>query len=434
MSTTTALVLKEINGPFSLEKVSLDTIRHDEALVEIHATGLCHTDLSCASGTLPASAPAVLGHEGAGIIREVGSSVADLKPGDKVLLSYSHCASCEQCTSGHPAYCYSFVPWNFGGKRSDGSPAMSLDSKPLFSSFFGQSSFARLTVAHRSSLVKVASDTDLALFAPLGCGLQTGAGAILNTLNVQPGKTVAIFGVGSVGMSAVMAAKIRGAKEIIAVDLQQSRLDLAKSLGATATILGNDSELALDCSGVPAVIETMIDCLGTRGRAASVGAPTPGKKVGVDVFAQLINGREYVGCCEGDSIPGKLIPFLMEEHAKGNYQIEKLVTYYDMKDFEQAISDTKSGKALKARLFRRQGRHRLGPCRITGSFTKLPSSSSALFASEHDSIWAPASKSSAADLMCGVILAVALLFSPFDIDNKSILQLLSLFQQCKALR
>jgi Zn-dependent alcohol dehydrogenase len=161
--------------------------------------------------------------------------------------------------------------------------------KELYSSFFGQSSFASLAIVHRSSLVKVKDDTNLALFAPLGCGLQTGAGAILNTLDVQPGKTVAIFGTGSVGMSAVMAAKIRGAKEIIAIDLQQSRLDLAKSLGATATILGSDPDIisklqeisppngvnyALDCSGVPAVIETMIKCLGTRGRAASVGAPS----------------------------------------------------------------------------------------------------------------------------------------------------------------
>ncbi|KAF3395105.1 Aryl-alcohol dehydrogenase [Talaromyces pinophilus] len=367
MSTTRALVLREINGPFSLERISVDTIRNDEALVEIHAVGLCHTDLSCANGTLPASAPAVLGHEGAGVIKEVGSDITDLRPGDKVLLSFCHCTTCEQCTSGHPAYCYSFFPSNFGGKRPDGSTPMSLgdkeNKKDLFSRFFGQSSFARLTVVHKSSLVKVRSDTDLALFAPLGCGLQTGAGAILNTLNVQAGKTVAIFGVGSVGMSAVMAAKIRGAQEIIAIDLNQSRLDLAKSLGATSTILGNDADIiskikeisppngvhyALDCSGVPAVIETMINCLGSRGRAASVGAPAPGRTVAVDVFAQLVNGREYVGCCEGDSIPSKLIPFLMEQHAQGKYQIEHLITQYDVEDFQQAIDDTKSGKALKA--------------------------------------------------------------------------------------
>ncbi|KAH6889630.1 alcohol dehydrogenase [Thelonectria olida] len=367
MKTTTALLLQEINGPFSLGKVVVDKIREDEALIEIHATGVCHTDLACANGTLPASAPAILGHEGAGIVKEVGASIKDLSPGDKVLLSFAHCASCDPCESGHPAYCHSFVPLNFGGKRTDGTSTIHIENggkkTATHSSFFGQSSFAQHTIAHRSSLVKVSNGTDLALFAPLGCGLQTGAGAILNTLNVQPGKTVAIFGVGSVGMSAVMAAKLRGAKEIIAVDLQQSRLDLAKKLGATKTILGSDPELvakiqkmappngvnyAVDCSGIPSVIESMVDCLGTMGKAATVGAPTPGKRAGIDIFAQLVNGRQYVGCCEGDAIPTKLIPYLMQEHAKGNYPIENIVTFYDIKDYEQAIKDTKDGKTLKA--------------------------------------------------------------------------------------
>lgn len=213
-------------------------------------------------------------------------------PGDKVLLSFAHCQTCEQCVSGHPAYCYSFVLLNFGGQRADGSRTLfregAKESTSMFSSFFGQSSFARHTIVHKSSLIKVDADTNLELFAPLGCGLLTGAGAILNTLDVQQGKTVAIFGVGSVGMSAVMAAKLRGAKEIIAVDLQQPRLDLARTLGATMTLRGNDPELvaklkrispsngvhyAVDCSGVPEVVERMIECLGTLGKAASVGAP-----------------------------------------------------------------------------------------------------------------------------------------------------------------
>lgn len=222
--------------------------------------------------------------------------ITDLVPGDQVLLSFAHCQTCDQCVSGHPAYCYSFVPLNFGGSRLDGSHTMHLEGKEngMYSSFFGQSSFARHTVVHKSTLVKAKPDTDLALFAPLGCGLQTGAGAILNTLDVQAGKTIAIFGVGSVGMSAIMVAKMRGAKEIIAIDLQQSRLDLATTLGATSTILGNDPRLiakvtrlsppngvhyAVDCSGVPAVVEKMIDCLGTRGKAATVGAPAVGLRV-----------------------------------------------------------------------------------------------------------------------------------------------------------
>lgn len=181
---------------------------------------------------------------------------------------------------------------NFGGTRTDGSATVSNKSGDMYGSFFGQSSFSRLTVANESSVVKVAPDTDLALCAPLGCGFQTGAGAVLNTLNVQPGSSVAVFGVGGVGMSAIMAAKIRNAEIIIAVDLQQSRLDLAKQLGATHTLIGTDAELvdkirkitpsngvkfAVDCSGAPAVVSSMVQALGIRGKAASVGSPSVGQ-------------------------------------------------------------------------------------------------------------------------------------------------------------
>ncbi|KHN93942.1 alcohol dehydrogenase [Metarhizium album ARSEF 1941] len=363
MTTTTALVLNQLNGPFSFETVKLDTLRPDEALVEIHASGICHTDLACADGTLPAFAPAVLGHEGAGIVLRLGSQVENVAVGDKVLLSFSHCRDCRPCKAGHPANCHLFKSLNFGGKRPDGSSVMhKQDDKgghPFFSRFFGQSSFSRHAVVSMSSLVKVPSDTDLALFAPLGCGLQTGAGAVLNTLDVQAGSSVAVFGAGSVGMSAIMAAKMRRAGVIIAIDLQQSRLDLASQLGATHTVLGNAPDIlaqirqlappngvdyAVDCTGVPAVIETMIEALGSRGHAASVGAPTPGKKTGVDIFAHVVHGRRYSGCCEGDSI----IPYLMEEYSKGNYPVDKLVTFYDFGDFQQAIDDTKRGTALKA--------------------------------------------------------------------------------------
>ena len=319
VQTTDALILSEIGGSFDLGKIKLSTLQADEALVEIHATGVCHTDLSCASGSLPGGAPAVYGHEGAGVVLEIGSGISDVKVGDKVLLSFYHCQSCDQCKDSHPAYCYSFGA-NFAGKRPDGTAAMTLASsgQDLHSSFFGQSSFARHTIVQKSCLVRVPADTKLELFAPLGCGLQTGAGAVLNTLNVQSGNSLAVFGVGSVGMSAIMAGKLRGAHPIIAIDLQQNRLDLAKKLGATETIVGSDEDLvqkiqklcpptgvkfAVDCSGVPAVVEKMVQCLGTRGKAATVGAPSPGKTVSIEVFNHLVLGREYVGCCEGDAVP-----------------------------------------------------------------------------------------------------------------------------------
>jgi len=191
--------------------------------------------------------------------------------------------------------------------------------QPVHSTFFGQSSFARYTIVHRTSLVKVPQETPLELFAPLGCGIQTGVGAIFNTLDVKPGSSVAVYGVGSVGLAAVMAAKARGAGTIIAIDLQQSRLELAKELGATHGVLGPDPKnivngileicppigvnFAVDCTGVPTIIETMVAALGMRGRAATVGAPGGKAKAKIDIMGHLTYGKEYVGCSEGDSNP-----------------------------------------------------------------------------------------------------------------------------------
>ncbi|KAM7215054.1 putative alcohol dehydrogenase [Rhypophila decipiens] len=373
--TTTALVVPELNGKFELKQIYLDEIQPDEVLVEIHASGICHTDLSCANGTLPCAPNAVLGHEGAGIVLQTGSAVSTVSPGDKILLSFSHCESCSACTSSHPSYCHTFNDRNFGGSRppcpSTGqtprsSPSAMLtgpNGSPIHSSFFGQSSFAKHTLVHRSSVVKVPSNTDLALYAPMGCGMQTGAGAVLNSLRVTPGSSIAVFGVGSVGMASVMAAAFSKCKTIIAVDLQPSRLELAKKLGATHGVIGSDKDVveqirkivgtngvnyAVDCTGVPAVVRTMIDSLGTLGRAATVGAPGPGKTVAVDIMEQLTFGKEYVGCCEGDSLPSEFIPFLIEKHTKGEFPMEEFVQFYDVKEYEQAIEDSKSGKVIKA--------------------------------------------------------------------------------------
>ncbi|KAF4428780.1 C2H2 transcription factor [Fusarium acutatum] len=363
----TTLIAPALDGSFELKEVHLDSLQPDEALIEIHASGVCHTDLSCASGKLPCAPNAVLGHEGGGVVLEIGANVTSVSPGDKVLLSFSSCGSCPGCESDHPAYCYSFNAYNFGGKRPDGSAAMSVmkDGKkqPCYSTFFGQSSFAARTIVHRSSIVKVPQQTPLDLFAPLGCGIQTGVGAVFNTLDVKPGTSIAIFGVGSVGLAAVMAAKARKASRIIAIDLQPERLKLAKELGATDGVLGPDQEyiikaiksicpplgvdFAVDCTGVPSIIETMVAGLGMRGRAATVGAPGGNAHAKIDIMSHLTYGKEYVGCSEGDSNPGVLIPQLIEMHAKGHLPLEKLIAYYDIKDYEKAMDDMKSGKVIK---------------------------------------------------------------------------------------
>ncbi|KAB9006574.1 hypothetical protein FH972_026928 [Carpinus fangiana] len=365
MASTQALVAHKVKSALVLENVVLDNLQPDEALVEIHATGVCHTDLSCIDGTLPAQFPSVFGHEGGGIVKEIGSDIQNCAPGDKVLLSFAYCKSCPPCSSGHPAYCHAFAARNFGQCRTDGSSALKVSASgaKCFGHFFGQSTFARHAIVHASSIVRVPPDTPLELFAPLGCGMQTGSGAILRTLDVKEGSTVAVFGVGGVGMAAIMASKLRNAGTIIAIDLQPARLDLAKELGATHTIVGSDKDIiqqiqnicppngvnyAVECTGVPTVLGTMLDSLGTRGKGATIGAPSPGVKGSVDIFTHLVLGREYVGCCEGDSVPHKFIPYLIEQHKAGKFPLEKLITYYDIKDHEKAFADTKGGRTIKA--------------------------------------------------------------------------------------
>lgn len=194
---TTALLVPSPSLPFRLTPILLPLPLPSETLIQIYATGLCHTDLSCASGVLPTGPNAILGHEGAGVVVSVGSSITHVQPGDSVLLSFSHCGACAQCRSGHPAYCHDFDRRNFGGVRADGTCGATTveGGEACHSSFFGQSSFARHAVVDGSCVVRVARGTDLGLFAPLGCGMQTGAGAVLNTLRVGEGGTVAAFGV-----------------------------------------------------------------------------------------------------------------------------------------------------------------------------------------------------------------------------------------------
>ena len=339
--TTHGLVLPDVGQPFELRKISLSAMQVDEVLVEMHATGICNTDLACASGKLPFGPNAVLGHEGAGVVLAAGSGVSSVAPGDKVILSFAHCGTCEHCTSGFASYCHTFVPRNFSGRRPDGSAAMldgeveegkegdrAGEGKPLHSSFFGQSSFAKHSLVQKSCVVKVAPDANLELLAPMGCGIQTGAGAVINTLDVREGSTVVVFGVGSVGMAAVMAAGlIRRARVVIAVDLEPKRVELAKTLGATHGILGHEDDMvekiqrlcppsgadyAVDCTGIPSVVKNAIDCLGKRGKAATVGVPVMASQVNVDIYGQLVNGKEYRGSCMGGGVPSKVCVIQLE--------------------------------------------------------------------------------------------------------------------------
>jgi aryl-alcohol dehydrogenase len=329
------------------------------------ATGLCHTDLVVRDQVYPVPLPIVLGHEGAGIVEAVGSSVQKVAPGDHVAISFLNCGRCRPCFDGSPASCANFNDMNFAGQRPDGSHALTGtdadDPTALHDRFFGQSSFATYAIAHERNTVKVRDDAPLELLGPLGCGIQTGAGTVLRALKVDAGATFAVTGAGAVGLSAVMAAQVAGATSIIAVDVVPSRLDLARDLGATHVINGRETDAveeihritrggvdyALDTTGLPALIRQAVDALRQRGTAAILGASRPDATLDIAANTLMQSCKTIKGVVEGDSIPDVFVPQLLELYMQGRFPFDRLVQFYDFDQINQAAADAESGATVK---------------------------------------------------------------------------------------
>lgn len=358
-----AAIVENAGSEFSIDTVDLDQIQDDEVLVKIRAAGLCHTDLSALAGHTGHVFPAVFGHEAAGIVEAVGRNASGLQEGDHVALSFTSCGECKHCWSGHPAYCTTWVPRNLlnGGVRADGTATITRSGESVTGRFFGQSSFAEYAIVDRRSVVKVDASLPPEIAAPLGCGIQTGAGAVLNVLHPSPGATLAVFGTGAVGLSAIMAAALLPLARIIAVDVVPSRLELARELGATDVVDASSADVsvalselthgagldfAVDTTANSMVTRTITDNLGTFGKLAVVGAPPLGTELTVDISAFLI-GRSVVGVTEGDSNPEVFIPTLVDLYRQGRFPVDRLVSKYSFEDINQAVADATSGAAIK---------------------------------------------------------------------------------------
>ncbi|MDH6565948.1 aryl-alcohol dehydrogenase [Streptomyces sp. SAI-208] len=360
--TTRAAVVESGGAPFTLSDVVLDEPGPREALVRMVATGLCHTDLGVASGGLPFPLPGVLGHEGAGVVEAVGAAVTGVAPGDHVVLSFTSCGDCRNCAGGHPAYCATWLPLNLlGGRRADGTSTLSRDGEPLGGHFFGQSSFAERALVDERSLVKVDPDVPLESVAPLGCGVQTGVGAVWNVLKPVTGSTVVVLGAGAVGLSAVMAAALTPATTIVAVDRVAERLTLARELGATHTVdaaeenLGEALAAITGGQGADGIVETTgnvnvlrqgVDALGARGTLVVVGAPPFGTEVSLDVNG-LLGGKRVVGLTLGDAETQSFVPALVRLVKEGRLPLHRLISTYPFADIDQAVRDMGAGKAIK---------------------------------------------------------------------------------------
>ena len=231
-----AAVVRQKGGPFAIEQLQLEGPRADEVLVRVIATGMCHTDMVVRDQVYPVPQPIVLGHEGAEVVEKVGAGVVKVRPGDHVVLTFMSCGRCRLCEQGRPSNCENFNAHNFSGGRADGTGSLRDDRGSIHDHFFGQSSFSTFAVANERNVVKVPKEAPLELLGPLGCGIQTGAGAVMNALKIGHGASFAAFGAGAVGLSAVMAARAVGATTIIAVDVVPPRLALAKEIGATHTV------------------------------------------------------------------------------------------------------------------------------------------------------------------------------------------------------
>jgi aryl-alcohol dehydrogenase len=351
-----AAVVEEPGGPFLVDDLEIDDPRGDEILVRITAVGVCHTDLSTRAVWPAERLPMVFGHEGTGVVEAVGDRVTRIAAGDTVVLTFRSCGTCEQCVSGAPAYCQT-PGLNSSGGRSDGSSALSRSGRPVRAGFFGQSSFASYAISYESNTVRIPAGLAPSVAAPLGCGVQTGAGAVLNVLRPRGGDSLAVFGGGGVGLSAVIAAAAVGCRTVV-VDPVASRRRLALELGAVGVVdptaddavtavrdlTGGGARHVVDTTGRPDVLASALDALTHRGQLAVLGIGAP---VTLDTMSLMSKGVTVRGVIEGDSVPHAFIPRLVDLHDRGLLPVERLVTEFPFDKIEDAVAAAHSGEVVK---------------------------------------------------------------------------------------
>ena len=360
MEIKAAVTFKQ-SDKFTIEQLDLSDPRDDEVLVRVVATGICHTDLAARDGHLPLPPPpSVFGHEGAGVVEKVGKGVTKVKPGDHVVLGWDYCGECTACKADKNLYCFNFFLHNFNGARPDGSTTLKKVDQVIHGNFFNQSSFASFSLANERNIIKVPEDVPLEILGPLGCGVMTGAGAVMNSLQAKPGDSIAIFGVGPVGISAVLAAVVCECAPIVAVDIHEGRLKAAKEFGATHTvnagtedsvaaiqkITGGGPHFTLECVGNPAVFRQAVDVLPRLGVCGLVGVVPPGTEVSLDMDL-IMNGRTMKGILGGDAVPDQFIPELIKLYQQGKFPFDRMIAYYPFDEINKAVEDMEKGVVIK---------------------------------------------------------------------------------------
>jgi aryl-alcohol dehydrogenase len=344
----TAALVPEKGAPFRLEELELADPGPDELIVRVAASGVCQTDVHGRDDFFGIPFPCVFGHEGAGVVQRVGSAVTKVAAGDRVVMYSPSCGRCRACQRGLPGYCAESRRMKFSGKLRDGRSPF---KENVSGAFFQQSSFATHALATQGNVLKVPDGVALEQAAAFPCGVNTGAGAVLNALRAQAGMSIAIFGAGSVGLAAVMAARIAGCGTIFAVDLHDNRLELARELGATEVCKPGTRKLeniqyTVEAAGSPQALRDAVDCLAPLGVCCLVGSARKGTHASLEM-AQLQHGRTLRGCIQGDAPPAEFFPLLFELWRSGRLPVERLIRYYELADVNRAVADSLSGKTVK---------------------------------------------------------------------------------------
>ena len=346
---TRAAVLSEMgqtepygqSQPLSIEEVSLGGPGPGEVLVEVAAAGLCHSDLSVINGSRPRPMPMVIGHEASGIVREVGPGVTDLRPDDHVVFSYvPSCGHCLPCAEGRPALCEPGAQANTSGTLLSGRRPFHRHDGSEINHHLGVSAYSQFTVAAQESLIKLEPDVPLTVAALFGCAVMTGVGAIVNTARVPPGDSVTIFGLGGVGMSAVMGARAAGAFPIIAVDLLDSKLNLAKQFGATHQVNAGSTDavqavrdlthggaqFAFESVGNEKVLAQAFQATRRGGTTVSIGLPHPSKQLSIPAVTLVAEERTLKGSYMGSAVPRRDVPRYIGMYRAGLLPVDKLLS------------------------------------------------------------------------------------------------------------
>jgi len=351
-----------VSQPLKIRAVELDPPGHGEVLVRIRAAGLCHSDLSVISGDRPRPVPMVLGHESAGEVVECGTGVTDLKAGDRVVLVFMpSCGCCMPCMEGRPALCEPGAASNGAGMLLSGARRLHLDGQPV-NHHVGVSCFADYAVVSRRSCVKLDAELSFAEASLFGCAVLTGVGAVINTARLQAGTTAAVLGLGGVGFSALLAAVASGARQVVALDLNDAKLALARELGATATINAAEPDaaervreltqggvdFAFEMAGAIPAMELAWRITRRGGSTISAGLPHPDRRFALPPVQLVAEERTLRGSYIGSAVPARDIPRYIDLYQRGKLPVDRLMgEHLALEDINRGFDRMASGVAMR---------------------------------------------------------------------------------------